>query len=126
VHISNLNIANAGAGTNHIGIQGLPGTSDLNVNGAPFWGSLRQPVSWNSSGLFTLSNARFLSWDATLPAIDIITGRTILQGNYFTDSVGTAIRVRSTTDHAMVLGNMLVGNTVSLSGAHTTSANNQP
>ena len=126
VHISNLNIANAGGGTNHIGIQGLPGSSDLNVNGASFWGSLRQPVSWNSSGLLTLSNGRFLSWDATLPAIDILTGRTILQGNYFTDSVGTAIRVRSTTDHAMVLGNMLVGNSVSLSGAHTTSANNQP
>lgn len=37
VHISNLNIANAGGGTNHIAIQGLPGNAALNVNGATFW-----------------------------------------------------------------------------------------
>jgi hypothetical protein len=126
VHISNLNIANAGGGTNHIGIQGLPGACELNVNGATFWGVLRQPVSWNSTGLLSLSNARFLNWDATLPAIDVLSGRALLQGNYFTDSIGMAIRVRSTTDHVMVLGNMLLGNSVSLAGPHTTSASNQP
>lgn len=126
VHISNLNLANAGGGTNHIGIQGLPGASDLNVNGASFWGALRQPVSWNSSGLLTLSNARFLAWAPSLPAVDIVSGRAVIQGNYFTDSVGTAIRVRSTTDRVMVLGNMLVGNSVVLSGPRTLSANNQP
>jgi len=126
VHISNLNLANAGGGTNHIGIQGIPGASGLNVNGASFWGSLRQPVSWNNSGLLTLSNARFLSWDSTQPAINIISGRAIIQGNYFTDNVGVAIRVGNATDRVMVLGNMLVGNTVSLSGPRTTTANNQP
>lgn len=126
VHISNLNIANAGGGTNHIGIQATSGSSGLNVNGATFWGQLRQPVSWNNSGLLTLSNARFLSWDPAVPCIDVITGRAVLQGNYFTDNVGIAIRVRSTTDRVMVLGNMLAGNTVSLAGPRTTSANNQP
>ena len=126
VHISNLNLANAGGGTNHIGIQGIPGASGLNVNGASFWGSLRQPVSWNNSGLLTLSNARFLSWDSTQPAVNIISGRAIIQGNYFTDNVGVAIRVGNATDRVMVLGNMLVGNTVSLSGPRTTTANNQP
>jgi hypothetical protein len=125
VHISNLNIANAGGGTNHIAIQGLPGAAGLNVNGATFWGSLRQPVSWNNSGLFTLSNARFLSWNAALPCIDIISGRAILQGNYFTDNVGMAIKIESTTSRVMILGNMLCGNTFVVGGADTTSANNQ-
>jgi hypothetical protein len=126
VHISNLNIANAGGGTNHIAIQGLPGASALNVNGASFWGSLYQPVSWNNSGLLTLSNARFLSWASTLQAVNIISGRAIIQGNYFTDNVGVAIRVGTGTDRVMILGNMLVGNTVNSSGPKTYSANNQP
>jgi hypothetical protein len=128
VHIANLNIANAGGGTNHIGIQGVPGSTSagLNVEGATFWGSLYQPVSWNNSGLLTLSSGRFLSWSSGLQAINIVSGRAILQGNYFTDTVGVAIRVGAGTQHVMVLGNMLVGNTVSLSGADTTSANNQP
>jgi hypothetical protein len=126
VHISNLNIANAGGGTNHIGIQGLPGAGGLNVNGASFWGSLYQPVSWNNTGLLTLSNARFLSWSPTRQAINITSGRAILQGNYFSDNLGVAIRVGTGTDRVMILGNMLVGNTVSLSGPRTISANNQP
>jgi hypothetical protein len=37
-----------------------------------------------------------------------------------------AIRVGVGTDRVMVEGNMLTGNTVSLSGPRTTSANNQP
>jgi Pectate lyase superfamily protein len=126
VHISNLNIANAGGGTNHIGIEGLPGASGLNVNGASFWGSLYQPVSWNNSGLLTLSNARFLSWSSAYPAINIISGRAILRGNYFTDNVGVAIQVGPRADRVMILGNMLVGNTVRNSGPRTLSANNQP
>jgi hypothetical protein len=126
VHISNLNIANAGGGTNHIGIQGLAGSAGLNVNGATFWGSLYQPVSWANSGLLTLSNARFLSWSSSLPCIHISSGRAILQNNYFTDNIGVAISVSPTTQRVMVLGNMLCGNTVSLNAATTTSANNQP
>ena len=104
VHISNLNIANAGGGTNHIGIQGLPGASGLNVNGASFWGSLDQPVTWNNSGLLTLSNARFLSWASAYQAINIVSGRAILQGNYFTDNVGVAIRVGPRTDRRHGVG----------------------
>ena len=126
VHISNLNIANAGGGTNHIGIQGLTGNAGLNVNGATFWGSLYQPVSWANSGLLTLSNARFLSWSPSLPCVQITSGRAILQNNYFTDNIGVAIRATPTTQKVMVLGNMLCGNTVNLNAATTTSANNQP
>lgn len=126
VHIANLNLANAGGGTHHIGIQALPGASDLNVNGASFWGQIRQPVAWGSRGLLTLSNARLLAWDASLPAVDILAGRAVIQGNYFADSIGTAIHVGPATDRVMVLGNMLAGNIVSLSGPRTLSANNQP
>ncbi len=126
IHISNLNIANAGGGTHHIGIQALPGPSDLNVNGASFWGAIRQPVSWGGTGLLTLSNARMLAWDSSTPAVAILAGRAILQGNYFTDSIGTAIRVGPATDRVMILGNMLSGNVMSLSGTNTLSANNQP
>jgi hypothetical protein len=126
VHISNLNIANAGGGTNHIAIQGLTGSANLNVSGATFWGSLRQPVSWNNSGLFTLSNARFLSWDSSVPCVDIARGRAILQGNFFQDNIGQAIRVDPTADRVMLLGNMLTGNGLVNNGPRTTSANNQP
>jgi Pectate lyase superfamily protein len=126
VHISNLNVANAGGGTHHIGIQGLAGNAGLNVNGATFWGSLYQPVNWANSGLLSLSNARFLYWSAGLPCIQITSGRAILQDNYFSDSIGIAISVTPTTQRAIVLGNMLCGNPVNLNAAITTSANNQP
>lgn len=127
VHISNLNVANAGGGTNRIGIQALGGGScDLNVNGASFWGSIRQGVSWNSSALLTLSNARFLSWNSALPAIDILGGRAMLQANYFKDGTGTAIHVGASTDRVMIIANELGGNALSLQGPKTLSANNHP
>ncbi len=125
VHIANLNIANAGAGTNHIAIQSLSGGScQLNVTGASFWGSLRQCVSWNCAGLFSISNARCLSWDSTLPAMDILGGRAMIQANFFTDVIGTAIHVGTNTDRVMIIGNELAGNSLSLQGPLTLSTNN--
>jgi hypothetical protein len=126
IHISNLNLANAGAGIHQVGIQALSGASDLNVNGATFWGSIRQPVLWDSSGLLTLSNARVLDWVPPSPAVVIVAGRAILQGNYFRDKIGTAIYVGSGADRVMILGNMLAGNTMTLLGTNILSANNQP
>ncbi len=125
VQISNLTLGNDGGGTNHIGIQGIPGKSELIVNGAVFLG-FYQPVTWNNSGVLTLSNGRFLGWESSLQGINLISGRAIIQGNYFTDDVGVAIRVGTGTDRVMLLGNMLVGNTINQSGPDTTSANNQP
>ncbi len=126
IHIANLNLANAGGGTHHIGIEALPGVSQLNVNGASFWGQIRQPVSWGSTGLLTLSNARLLDWDPSVPAIAILAGRAILQGNSFIDAVGTAIHVGPAADRVMILGNMLAGNVMSVLNTNTLSANNQP
>ncbi len=125
VHIANLNLANAGGGSHHIGIQALPGPSELNINGLSFWGDIRQPVSWGSSGLLTLSNARVLGWNAAYPAVQILAGRAVLQGNYFADNVGTAIRVGPVANRVMILGNMLNGNTLLISGTNTLTANNQ-
>jgi hypothetical protein len=94
------------------------------------WGDLLgladPAVSWNNSGLLSLSNGRFLSWSSSVPCVRIVSGRALLQGNYFTDSVGMAIKTETTIDRVMVLGNMLCGNTVSLAGSTITSANNQP
>src|SRR5258708_34762617 len=87
VHISNLNIANAGGGTNHIGIQGLAGNAGLNVNGATFWGALYQPASWANSGLFTLSKPPFLSLGASLPLIPNSWRPPLLQQQYFPDKL---------------------------------------
>jgi hypothetical protein len=125
IHVANLNIANAGAGTNRIGIRALPGdAANLNVSGASFWGSIRQPISWNCSGLLTLANARFLSWDSAVPAVDILGGRAMLHGSYFKDVIGTAVHVGTNTDRVMILGNELVGNSLSLEGPRTLEAGN--
>ncbi len=125
VEISNLTLGNDGGGTNHIGIEGIAGTSELSVNMAVFLG-FYQPVSWNNSGMLTLGKGRFLGWQPSLQAINLISGRAILEGNYFSDNIGVAIRVGTGTDRVMLLGNMLVGNTINQSGPNTTSANNQP
>lgn len=127
IHISNLNLANAGGGSNHIGIRALPGGSSyLNVNGASFWGLIRQPVLWWCDGLFTLSNARVLAWDSSRPAINILAGRAMIQANYFTDHLGTAIHIGPGTDRVMIVGNELARNALSLEGPLTLSADNHP
>jgi len=126
VHISNLNIASAGSTAARICIQSVNGNCNLNVNGATFWGPVRQGVLWNCSGLLSLSNARFLGWDPAVPAIDVLNGRAMLQGNFFQDGTATAIHVGYTSDRVMVIGNELAGNTLSLQGTKTLSANNHP
>jgi len=127
VHISNLNIANAASGANRVCIQSFGvGTCNLNVNGASFWGPVRQGVSWNCLGLLSLSNARFLGWDSAVPAIDVLRGRAMLQGNFFQDGSLTAIHVGINSDRVMIIGNELAGNTLSLQGTKTLSANNHP
>ena len=82
--------------------------------------------SWNNAGLFTLSDARFLNWSASLPAVDIISGRAMLHDNFFVDGTGTAIHVGTNSDRVMIMGNELTGNALSLQGSRTISANNQP
>ena len=128
VHISNLNIANAGSGANRIGIRSQTAQTgkkaQLTVNSASFWGGFRQCVSWNNEGFLSLSHARCLAWDNTQPAIDILFGRAMLSENYFTDSIGTAFHVGTSADRVMIINNELVGNTINNQGPRTIMANN--
>jgi hypothetical protein len=125
VQIANLTLANDGGGTNHIGIEGLPGTAQIAVTGACFGGQIYQPVTWNNSGLLSLSMGRFLSWQTSLPAINILSGQAILQGNYFSSNSAVAIRTGNNTTRALIVGNMLFGNSVA-AGPNTYSSGNQP
>ncbi len=128
IHVSNLNIANAGAGANHLGIwahSGQTGVS-LNVRNASFWGTLQQAVRWENSGMLSISDARMLQWNGQKAAIDVIDGRAMVHDNYFQDAIGIAIHVGPNTDRVMITGNELVGNTMQLQGPLTLSANNQP
>jgi hypothetical protein len=76
--------------------------------------------------LLSLSNARFLNWNSALPAVDILGGRAMVQGNYFKDGTATAIHVGASTDRVMIIANELGGNALSLQGLKTLSANNHP
>ncbi len=126
IHVSNLNIANAGNGATKIGIFGhAGGSAQLDVRGASFWGSLEQAVSWSCGGLVSLSDARVLQWDSAKPAVSILGGRAMLHDNFFQDALGTAIQVAN-ADRVMITNNQLTGNKLDVRGALTLVANNQP
>jgi hypothetical protein len=128
VHISNLNIANAGGGSSHIGIWNhATGTScNLAVHNASFWGSIEQAVLWQKGGLFSMSDARVLAWDGAKPAIDIAAGRAMIHDSFFQDVTGTAVHVGAGADRVMITNNELAGNTLSIQNALTLAANNHP
>jgi hypothetical protein len=130
IHISNLNIANAGGGSSRIGILGNSSSPEafVNVTNASFWGSINQAVSWSNGGLFTMSNARVLSWNAGSPAIDLLGGRAMIHDNFFQDAIGTAIHIGANTDRIMISNNELTGNTINnqAGGGLTVLSNNQP
>jgi hypothetical protein len=127
IHVSNLNIANAGAGKNRIGIWGhsSPTGVTLNVRNASFWGSLEQAVLWEGGSL-SISDSRIINWNGQKAAIDLIGGRAMVHDNFFHDATGVAIHVGPSTERVMITGNALVGNTLQLEGASTLSASNQP
>lgn len=128
VHVSNLNVANAGGGTTQIGIVGAAGgQAQLDVRGASFWGQLQQDVKWNNSGTLSLSDSRMLAWNGATPgAIEIDSGRAMIHDNYFSDLIGTSITVGANTDRVMLTGNELVGNPIVNNGTQVLQANNQP
>jgi hypothetical protein len=129
VHVSNLNIANAGAGSRHIAILGHAGakTAELSVRGASFWGSLNQAVSWDAPGLFSLSDSRILRWSPQLAAIEITKGRAMIHDNSFRDKVGTAIRIGPAADRVILHDNQLNDNRiVNEAGPLVLISNNQP
>jgi hypothetical protein len=136
VHISNLNIANAGAGADHVAIWGRNGgkAAELSVRGASFWGSLKQVLRWENSGAVSLSDARLISWNVERPATEILAGSALLHDNIFQpyrqqhDHKGAvAVRIGPAVDSVTFNGNQLRGSQiVNEAGQRALLANNQP
>ncbi len=128
VHISNLNLANAGGGSHHIAIWGHDnGEAAIDARGVTFWGSWNQAVRWDQGGLIMLSDAFVLSWNKSQPAIDLLGGRAMIHDNFFQDAIGTAIHVGAGVDRVMVSDNELTGNPIRSDGAPlVVLSNNQP
>ncbi len=88
-------------------IWGRPGNfAYLNVTNASFWGGLEKAVQWESGGLLSMSQARF-EWARISPAVDIINGRAMLQGNFFQGGSDTAVHVGVAATRVMLVGNMI-------------------
>lgn len=132
VHISNLNVANGGAGTYHIGIWGHDGERQaaLDVRGASFWGFIKQSLCWENAGTVSLSDSRLLPWNLDQPMVDLSGGNAILHDNIFQpyrqvhmkhywsyDPVpakegAVAVRIGSTVNDVTIHGNQLNGNRI--------------
>lgn len=132
IHISNLNIANAGAGDRHIGIWGRPGGADhaeLTIRGASFWGSLHQAIRWENPGVLSLSDSRIVQWTRKQPAIEILAGTAQIHGNSFRawkGRTGPAFRVGAGPRAVQFYRNVLHGNQVDKPGRNVKAADNLP
>ncbi len=116
IHISNLNIANAGGGTHHVAILGEDqsgkGWADIDVRGASFWGELKQAVRWDIGGVLSISDSRFVNWDRRLPAVAIERGDLIFHDNFFHARKGMAVCVGAGAKSFVVHDNLLNGNLI--------------
>ena len=147
VHVSNLNVANAGAGTDHVAIWGRRSgkAAELSVRGASFWGFIHQVLRWENSGTISLSDTRLIPWNIQRPMIEILAGRALIHDNVFQpywqehvkdfwlgDPVvakgkGKAVYIGSGVDSVMVHDNQLNGNAIINDGGSQVSlADNQP
>jgi hypothetical protein len=85
---SYLNLANAGAGSNQIGILGrqVNETKVLDaavvIRGASFWGRFQQHIVWSHPGLILISDSLFRQWNKTSTAIEIQQDRAMISNNY--------------------------------------------
>jgi hypothetical protein len=115
---SNLNLANAGGGSNRIGILGRavngtkPTDAAVVVRGASFWGQFQQNLLWSHVGLISISDSLFSQWNKTSPAIEIQHGRAMINNNYFSDNIGNAITISRDADKVTITNNHLNGNTI--------------
>jgi hypothetical protein len=130
---SNLNLANAGAGSNQIGILGreVNETKPLDVavviRGASFWGRFQQHILWSHHGLISISDSLFRQWNITSSAIEIQRGRAMINNNYFTDNIGNAVTVSEDVDKVTITNNQFNNNTLNIVTKPTVLvANNLP
>jgi len=147
VHVSNLNVANAGAGTDHVAIWGRQSgkAAEIGIRGASFWGFINQVLRWENAGTVSLSDARLIPWNIQHPMIEILAGRALVHDNVFQpyrqehiedywshDPVVAAANVKAVyigpgVDRVMVHNNQLNGNSIiNGGGPHVSLANNQP
>lgn len=139
VHVSNLNIANAGAGREHVAIWGRKSNNraELSVRGASFWGLLNQALRWENAGTVSLSDSRLVEWRMKQPGIEILAGRALVHDNVVqtyrpqhpraVPAEVTAINVGRLVDRVIVHDNQLNGSRiVNKGGLHASVVNNQP
>ncbi|CAF4116184.1 unnamed protein product [Adineta steineri] len=116
IMFSNLNLANAGGGSNRIGILGrsINGTKPTDaimvVRGASFWGVFQQNLVWAHTGLISISDSLFSMWNKTSTCIEIQRGRAMINNNYFGDDIGNAMNISHDADKVTVTNNQLNGN----------------
>lgn len=132
VHISNLNIANAGAGTDHVAIWGRKSGkgAELSVRGASFWGFIKQVLRWENSGTFSISDSRLIPWNIERPMMEILAGSALIHDNLFqpyrqggnedrgfygitpAQNGAAALRIGPGVDSVMAHGNQLRGHKI--------------
>jgi hypothetical protein len=147
VHVSNLNVANAGAGTDHIAIWGRKSDkgAELSVRGASFWGTIKQVLRWENAGTVSLSDSRLIPWNMERPMMEILAGRALIHDNSFqpyrqgyaenywspdpspAQSNVTAVRIGPGVNNVLAHGNQLRGHKiVNEAGDRALLTDNQP
>jgi hypothetical protein len=132
VHISNLNVANAGAGTEHIAIRGRSSgkPADISVRGASFWGKLNQIVRWENPGTFSIGDSRMIEWTGAHPVVELLAGSALLHDNVFSrrkQAIAPALRVGPQVETVAFHDNFLNANkVVNNAGGKARIRNNEP
>ena len=115
---SNLNLANAGGGSNRIGILGRsvngsqPTDALVVVRGASFWGDFNQHISWSHKGLISISDSLLNRFNHSITSINIQAGRAMINNNYLGDFLGNADLVGAGVEKATVTNNHLNNNKI--------------
>jgi len=119
VHVSNLNIANAGAGTDHVAIWGRrsTGSAQLAIRGGSFWGQLNQVLRWEIPGSISVSDSRLVEWRGSGPVVELLAGDALIHDNIFANGWNpkeevTAIYVGPGAGGVLIHDNQLHGNRV--------------
>jgi hypothetical protein len=118
IHFSNLNIANAGAGTRHIAVWGHGSKpAEITIRGASFWGQLNQAVLWENPGTFSMGDSRVVEWNIRRqqPAVILEKGKVILHDNSFSfrqKRIGVAVRVGAGVEQVLMHHNLMSGHSI--------------
>eukprot|EP01088_Endostelium_zonatum_P008664 TRINITY_DN21820_c0_g1_i1.p1 TRINITY_DN21820_c0_g1~~TRINITY_DN21820_c0_g1_i1.p1 ORF type:complete len:496 (+),score=95.78 TRINITY_DN21820_c0_g1_i1:77-1489(+) len=127
---SNLNLANAGGGTKHISIWGVPGGNcEMVVRGLSVWGSVEQGVLWESQGTIQISDGLLQpspNPKSTTGFVDVRAGDATLRTSYYWNQIANkkAIHIGAQTGRVIVADNDLVGNQIINEGKTAIIVNN--